>query len=104
MGYVYLILSIDDEGKERHKIGISKNDPKLRLNQLKTGNSSEMRVLHVYESPNYKKIEKLLHARYPRTISNNEWFLLSDQEVLTFIDTCKKMDETAELLKSNPFF
>lgn len=36
MGYVYLILEVDKNGDERHKIGISKNDPNKRNKQLQT--------------------------------------------------------------------
>ena len=107
MGYVYLILEVNQHGEEYHKIGVSKNPPQKRLKQLSTGNPNEIRILNAYESINYKRVEKWLHSRYctQKTLSNNEWFVLSNEQVLSFIDTCKKADETISLLlKENPFF
>jgi hypothetical protein len=107
MGYVYLILEVNQHGEEYHKIGISKNEPEKRLKQLSTGNPNEIRLLNVYESINYKKVEQWLHSRYStrKTLSDNEWFNLTNEQVLSFIDTCKKADETISLLlKENPFF
>ena len=63
MGYVYLILEVDKDGYERHKIGITKNNPEKRVKQLQTGNSNVIRLLHTYESKNYKHVEKWLHNR-----------------------------------------
>lgn len=107
MGYVYLILEVDKDGNERHKIGVTKNSPEKRLKQLQTGNSNIIRLLHTYESVNYKRVEKWLHGRYrwKQTEAENEWFTLSDDEVLGFITECEKADTTIKiLLKENPFF
>lgn len=103
-GYVYLLLEVNQHGEEYHKIGISINHPELRVKQLQTGNPNLIRVLSFYESVNFKKVERLMHARYLRTLAENEWFNLTDEEVLNFIPTCKKVDETVNLLKDNPFF
>lgn len=107
MGYVYLILEVDKNGDEAHKIGVSKNTPEKRLKQLQTGNSNKLSVLKCYESKNYKRVEGMLHARYSykQTLAMNEFFRLSDDEVIGFLDTCKKLDETIQLLlRENPFF
>jgi hypothetical protein len=106
-GCVYLIVEGDQYGNEKYKIGITKNDPKQRLKKLKTGNSGELEILKTYKSKNYKKIEKWLHRKYKskRTLSNNEFFHLSDSEVINFIKDCKKIDEVISLLKElNPFY
>ena len=50
MGYVYLLLQTDIDGHESHKIGITKNDPKLRVKQLQTGNPNKISLLRQYES------------------------------------------------------
>lgn len=107
MGYVYLILEVDKNGDEFYKIGISKNEPQKRLKQLQTGNPNKIDILKHYKSKNYKKVEQWLHSKYSlnKTESNNEWFKLDDQEVLKFIDTCKNIDSTINLLlKENHFF
>jgi hypothetical protein len=107
MGYVYLLLEIDDLGNERHKIGFTKNPPEQRLRQLKTGNPNQVRVLNSYISPNYVKVEAMLHKRYQaqRTEAKNEWFHLTDEQVLRFLDTCKEADDLISfMVKNNTFY
>ena len=36
MGYVYLLLCVESNGVEHHKIGITKNPPIKRVKQLQT--------------------------------------------------------------------
>ena len=107
MGYVYLTLETDKNGDEAHKIGVSKHPPEKRIKQLQTGNSNKLSVLKCYESKNYVKVEVMLHARYSykQTLAMNEFFKLSDDEVIGFLDTCKKLDETIQLLlRDNHFY
>lgn len=107
LGYVYLIVESDHNGDEKYKIGITKNSPEERLKKLKTGNSNELFVIKSYKSENYKKIEKWLHRKYAsqRTLSMNEFFNLTDSQVLSFIDDCKKIDEIVSFLrKENHFY
>jgi hypothetical protein len=106
MGYVYLLLQVDDQGLETYKIGVSKNNPELRVKQLSTGNPNQISVLRVYESDNYKKVENWMHRKYhaSKTSAENEWRNLTNEEVISFLNDCKKADETISFLKSsNPF-
>jgi len=106
-GYVYLIVEGDQYGEEKYKIGVTKNDPTLRLKKLKTGNSGELSVLKAYKSRNYKRIEKMFHRKYShkRTLSMNEFFNLDDSDIIEFVDECKRMDELIDFLKrENPFY
>jgi hypothetical protein len=106
MGCVYLILEISDNS-ERHKIGTSKRDVLKRLKELQTGNSNIVRVLNYYESPNYKKIERLLHKKFgnQKTETDNEWFTLTNEQVIGFNSICKEADKTISfLIKNNPFY
>jgi Meiotically up-regulated gene 113 len=105
-GYVYLIVEGDQYGEEKYKIGITKNSPQERLRKLKTGNSNELDVLKVYRSRNYKKIERILHRKYAtqRTLSENEFFYLTDEQVLGFIDSCKEAENIINALRDNPFY
>lgn len=106
-GYVYLIVEVDQEGKEKYKIGVTKNDPEKRLLKLKTGNSNEMFIIKTYKSENYRRIEKWLHRRYKnqRTLSQNEFFYLNDSQALGFLNDCESIDRTIKSLKAdNPFF
>jgi hypothetical protein len=107
IGYLYLLIEVNEKGEEHHKIGISKNNPEIRAKKLQTGNSNKIDVLRIYESKNYKSIEKWLHSKFynKRTLSENEWFKLSDEDVINFLDTCKKMDDTIEMLiRENSFY
>ena len=103
MGNVYLLMSTDSDGeKELFKIGITKSSIEKRIKTLSTGNPNKIVLINSYYSKNYKDIEKWLHSRYSlnRTISKNEWFVLTNEQVLNFVDTCKKIDETINLIKS----
>jgi|APCry1669192269_1035402.scaffolds.fasta_scaffold12502_3 hypothetical protein len=107
MGYVYLLLETDKDGNERHKIGFTKNHPEKRVKQLKTGNSNIISLLNFYQSTNYKRIEHWLHGDFAnqKTQADNEWFMLTNEDVIGFIDKCKKIDETITLLlEHNPFY
>ena len=107
MGYVYLLLSVDINGNEAYKIGITKNDPNKRLKQLSTGNSDKIQLLNHYQSENFKKVEKMMHIKYSafKTEANNEWFSLQTEHVMSFLVDCKEADQTISfLLENNPFY
>ncbi len=106
MGYVYLILEVDKNGDEAYKIGITKNDPTKRKKGLQTGNKDKISVLKYYESQNYLKIERWLHRQYStKTEAENEWRYLTNEQVMSFEDDCKKAEETIKfMLKENPFY
>ena len=103
MGYVYLLLQTDIDGNESHKIGITKNDPNLRVKQLATGNPNKISLLKQYESKNYLKVEGWMHRKHSgsKTEAKNEWRTLTDEQVFSFIDDCKEADETIKFLLEN---
>ena len=105
-GYVYLIVEGDHRGEEKYKIGITKNNPDQRLRKLRTGNSNELDILRLYKSKNYKKIERILHRKFSsqKTLSENEFFYLSDEQVFGFIRYCEEAEKMIESLRDNPFF
>jgi hypothetical protein len=106
MGYVYLLIQSDTEGNESYKIGITKNNPELRVKQLATGNPNKISLHTKYESKNYLKVEKWLHRKYQtKTEAKNEWRILTDEEVFSFINNCKEADDNIQfLLDNNEFF
>jgi hypothetical protein len=103
MGYVYLLLQTDIDGHESHKIGISKNEPNLRIKQLQTGNPNNISLLKQYYSKNHFKVEQWLHRKYSNqtTEAKNEWRILTDEQVFSFIDDCKEADENIKFLLEN---
>jgi len=105
-GYVYLIVEGDHNGEEKYKIGVTKNDPSKRLKKLKTGNPNQLDILKLYKSKHYKKVEKFLHRKFSgqKTLSNNEFFYLSDEQVFGFVKYCEEAEYIIESLKDNPYF
>lgn len=103
MGYVYLLLQVDTDGLEKHKIGITKNDPKFRVKQLQTGNPNKVSLLKSYASINYLKVERWMHRKYGflKTEAKNEWRVLSDEQVFSFLDDCKEADDNINFLLEN---
>ena len=96
-------MSTDSDGlKELFKIGITKTSIEKRIRSLTTGNPNKITLINSHISKNYKEIEKWLHSRYSlnKTQSQNEWFYLTDEQVLNFTVTCKNIDETINLIKS----
>ena len=45
-----------------------------------------------------------MHRLYSSKNVLNEWYKLSDEEVASFCDECKRFEDMAENLKDNPFF
>ena len=101
MDKIYLIKSLN-EGI--YKIGVSKY-PNKRLKQIQTGNPAPVEILYLYETENAYKIEKALHNRYSHFNTHGEWFELSIKEEMSFMDNCKKIEDTFNSLKimGNPF-
>lgn len=101
MGYVYLIY---DEEQDAYKIGVTRSKDSKRLNALQTGNASGLRVIHIYECEYPFRLETMLHKRYINNCIKNEWFNLNDHEVIYFKDTCNHLNQTIQIMKSNPYF
>lgn len=105
MGHVYLLLQTDIDGKESYKIGVSGNPEKRRI-ALQTGNPNKIVLLKQYESKNYLKVEQWLHRKYQtKTEAKNEWRILTDEQIFSFIDDCKTADDNIQfLLENNSLF
>jgi hypothetical protein len=46
----------------------------------------------------------MLHKRFINKRILNEWFELSNDEVINFINICKEMDNVIHIMLENPFF
>lgn len=77
--YTYII---EDKLRETIKIGKTKNDPTLRVNQLKTGNPS-IKLLLVFPSTFYSEDE--LHKEYDDYRKDLEWFFFT-KKLKLFVD------------------
>jgi len=97
MRYVYLIQSLEDG---YYKIGISKH-PTKRIEQLKTGNSSQLKIIATYLSEYASKIEGALQRRYSYLRKEGEWFNLSIEEEVSFTKECEIIEKNILILKKN---
>lgn len=93
MKSVYLLQS--ENGL--YKIGVSKN-PTKRVRQLQTGNGEKIRLVHTYSTNIPFLLEKTLKNLFDVDHVNGEWFKLSLEDELTFLDVCKKYDDNLSLL------
>lgn len=100
MKYIYLLKSYENG---YYKIGLSKN-PFNRIKQLQTGNPEKIELIASYKSVNYLKVETALHNYFSHSKTINEWFNLSLEDELKFIDLCKKFDKNIEILKESHIF
>src|SRR3972149_2350495 len=109
---IYLIFC---KTNNLYKIGVSVNKNK-RLKQLQTGNPYEISIITTYDSKYPFKVEAILHSmfiskktpdnfQYDFELLKGKWFNLSSEDVLEFINSCKKIEETIDNLKiaGNPF-
>jgi hypothetical protein len=106
-GYVYLLLCIESDGVEHHKIGITKNEPSKRIKQLQTGSANKITLLRAYKTKNYLKVERWMHRKYfgSKTEAKNEWRKLTDEQVFAFVKDCEEADDNINfLLENNSLF
>lgn len=104
LGKVYLLVSSDSTGlHELYKIGITTGEISNRIKSLSTGNPNKICCLDFYESNHYLQIEKALHARFrlSKTASENEWFSLTETDIINFKLICKKLESDFTLLKTS---
>lgn len=101
MGYIYLIC---DPDKDHYKIGVTREKDSKRIKKLQTGNSCELHIVHIYECEYPFRLETMLHNYYKDKCVLNEWFELSEDEVIYFLNKCKEFDSIINELKCNPFF
>lgn len=109
---IYLIYC---KSNNLYKIGVSTN-LSIRKKQLQTGNPYEISIITTYDSKYPFKVEAILHNvfiskktpenfQYDFELLKGEWFNLSNDDVLNFLNSCKKIEETIDILKiaGNPF-
>jgi T5orf172 domain len=70
---------------EKVKIGVSEN-PEKRLSQLQTGHPKRLKLIKIYNVPNY--FEKRLHRQLWmfRERHNGEWFTVNINDLVKLLD------------------
>ncbi len=95
--FVYLISN----NLNQYKIGISKN-PKRRIKELQTGNDNNLMLINQYKSEKYyKQIETALHNTYKYCNVLNEWFELTNEQAINFINECEKIELNIDFIHTN---
>ena len=97
MKYVYLIQSLENG---YYKVGVSKH-PQKRILQLQTGNSSELKLVEIYQSEIANKIEKILQNRLSPYRKTGEWFDMPMESIANFGRECQSIEEMIGFLKKN---
>ena len=101
MSTVYLIG--DSEKENLVKIGVTRGSIEKRLKKLQTGNGGELFIIHIFDTKHPFLIEKLLHQMFSSKNELNEWFRLSDEDILNFIHTCQTLEDRLVSVKDNHF-
>ena len=97
MKYIYLIQSLENS---YYKVGVSKH-PQKRIQELQTGNSSPLKLIETYRTEYAHQIERALQRRYSHLRKEGEWFDMSISNEVSFIEECRKIEETIVFLKKN---
>ncbi|MDX7710740.1 GIY-YIG nuclease family protein [Aeromonas caviae] len=96
-GWIYVLMTSSDYN--RYKVGLTKNNPMLRMNQLKTGDPL-IGLDVAYFIPNtlgkLSKVEAALHAHLGDPIEfhsgeASEWFFGDPQDAWRVLDTIFKL-------------
>ena len=101
MKKVYLIKS----ESSNYKIGTSKH-PEKRLVQLQTGNQEKLELINSFETNYPTLVETTLHNKFSHLKENGEWFTISLEEEVGFIESCEKIEANFMVLSEddNLFF
>lgn len=100
-GFVYLIC---DPSNEIYKIGVTKSLCSKRMKQLQTGNGTELHLIYAHGTYYPYRVETMLHNKLSHKKVLNEWYNLTNEDVLSFKDMCNEIENLIETMKDNPFF
>lgn len=100
---IYLARAVDTND---YKIGVTKQDPKLRLKQLQTGNSLPLVLIKSLKTKYGHKAETALHRFFASKKVDGEWFRLEQSDIEQFKNRCRIVEQGFDTLVEyeNPFF
>lgn len=96
--YIYLLRTFDSDNTACFKIGYTKNDPKLRIKQLQTGNKEEIELICSFKSEFGTRLEANLKRMYKQYNAKGEWFYLPEDIVKDFLSICEKHEHNLNML------
>ena len=98
---VYLMKVYEnEEGNYLYKIGRTKRKVEERLKEFKTGNPN-IEFVTSFKSIWGTKIESYLHKIYKSKNVSGEWFLLTEENVNSFLSDCKKIHDGLEIINND---
>jgi hypothetical protein len=102
MGKVYLVGNLDDG---LYKIGWTRGSIEKRIAPLQTGNPNKIEPVRLFETKHYVTLETYMHNRHASKRREGEWFALTDDDVVNFINDCQRGHDTIQMLveSGNPF-
>ena len=89
-----------------YKIGYSKH-PNKRIEELKTGNDGNLKLVYCYKGNYDRIVEKTLHnflSHKKITQGGKEWFRLDLEDVQNFSTLCQKVENNLNALSENGNF
>lgn len=101
-GFVYLLCDGFNEGI--YKIGVTRGTIERRIKKLQTGNPGEIHICRYYHTKIPFFIEKHLHLKFFSKKVMNEWFELDPNDVFSFEESCKQIEDMYNSLEENCFF
>lgn len=81
VGYIYILQS-----EAYYKVGISRNHPNRRRQQLQTGNPNIIRLVKYYKRKDYKSLEQKIHKKLSKYRVNGEWFKCQLDDITNLIE------------------
>ena len=102
MGTVYLLGDWEKEGV--YKIGVTRGDINKRIKKLQTGNAGEIYLVSSFETNHPFLLEQMLHTHFNSTNVLNEWFELTNEEIVGFKKTCAEYQDNIDALNDNYYF
>jgi hypothetical protein len=101
---VYLI-SVEADGRKLYKIGYTRRNVSDRIKEFDTGNAQTFIIENVFNSKWGTKIEAQLHKFFKESKVKGEWFNLTDDDVLVWINQCKLYHKNFEIIeKQNTYY
>ena len=79
-GYAYLITMV---GSPYVKVGITRQEPKVRLSKLQTGNPLELKFLACEKTQHPRGVESELNTRFRQSSVRGEWYELDNETALS---------------------
>jgi nicotinic acid phosphoribosyltransferase len=92
------IYLINQSNSNLYKIGITGRNSKARKNELQVANGYDLNVILEFETKHNRTFETAMHRRYHNYHTRGEWFELSDEQVLSFIENCKIVEKNLDYL------